>query len=92
MPFYDYNCLSCQHTFEEFLSIAQRKKPESKPCPMCGEIKIKQMVTSPNVSVDSQMDIHKAKGGFKEAMMKVSEAPGIKGSKRSRELKDRYNL
>jgi hypothetical protein len=38
------------------------------------------------------MDIHKAKGGFKDAMQRVADAPGIKGSRRAKELKDKYNL
>lgn len=38
------------------------------------------------------MDIRKAKGGFKDAMQKVCEAPGIKGSRREKQLKDRYGL
>jgi len=93
MPFYDYKCLACQNVFEEFLLIKQRKKPETKPCPNCGEKRVQQVImSSPNVGVDFGMDIHKAKGGFKDAMQRVTEAPGIKGSRRAKELKDKYNL
>ena len=93
MPYYDYKCLACQESFEEFLPIKQRKKPETKPCPKCGEKRVQQVIiTSPNVGVDFGMDIHKAKGGFKDAMQRVADAPGIKGSRRAKELKDKYNL
>jgi len=93
MPFYDYKCLSCQHAFEEFLPMKQRKKPETKPCTKCGEKRVQQViVSSPNIGVDYSMDVHKAKGGFRDAMQRVADAPGIKGSKRAKELKDRYNL
>jgi hypothetical protein len=50
------------------------------------------IISSPNVGVDFGMDIHKAKGGFKDAMQRVADAPGIKGSRRAKELKDKYNL
>ena len=93
MPFYDYKCLACQDVFEEFLSIKQRKKPETKPCPKCGEKRVQQIiVSSPNVGVDFSMDIHNPKSDFKDAMRRVSDAPGIKGSKRAKDLKDRFNL
>jgi putative FmdB family regulatory protein len=93
MPYYEYKCLSCQECFEEFNEIQKRKKPESKPCPKCGASRVKQVIlTSPNIGTDSNIDIHKATGGFKAAMQKVVDSPGIKGSKRATELKDRYNL
>jgi putative FmdB family regulatory protein len=93
MPYYDYKCYSCEHVFEEFLKMSERTKPEKKPCPACGEKKVKQAIlTSPNVGIDFTVDIHKAKGGFKDAMQRVCEAPGIKNSKRAKQLKDRYGL
>ena len=93
MPFYDYKCSACQGVFELFLPMKQRKKPEVQPCPKCGEKRVQQIIlSSPNVGVDLGMDIHKAKGGFKDAMQRVADAPGIKGSKRAKDLKDRFNL
>jgi hypothetical protein len=38
------------------------------------------------------VDIHKPKSDFKDAMRRVAEAPGVKGSKRAKDLKDRFNL
>ena len=32
MPYYDYKCQSCGNEFEEFLPMADRKKPEETPC------------------------------------------------------------
>lgn len=93
MPTYEYRCNACQETFEEFLPLAKRKTPEKKACPCCGEKRVKQVVlSSPSVGVDLGKDIHKATGGFKDAMQKVCDAPGIKNSKRASELKARYNL
>ena len=93
MPTYEYKCSSCEYVFEDFLPIAKRTKPTKAPCPSCGEKKVKQaFITLPNIGVDMGVDIHKAKGGFKDAMQRVCSAPGIKGSRREKELKDRYNL
>ena len=44
MPFYDYKCEKCEHTWEEMLKIKDHKKPEKKPCPKCGEKKVKQII------------------------------------------------
>jgi putative FmdB family regulatory protein len=93
MPTYSYRCQACQHLFEDFLPIKKRKIPETKPCPECGEKRIIQaIIYAPNITIDGSVDIHKATGGFKDAMQKVCEAPGIKGSKRAEDLKSRYNL
>lgn len=93
MPNYEYKCMNCENVFEHFSLIKDRSKPEKKPCTICGEKKIKQVIlTVPFMQMDSRNDIHSAKGGFKDAMQRVTEAPGIKGSKRAKELKERYNL
>lgn len=93
MPNYEYKCFSCEHVFEEFLPIAKRSSPEKKACPSCGEKKVKQVILScPNIAGEYGKDIHSAKGGFKDAMQRVCNAPGIKGSKKEKELKNRYGL
>ena len=37
MPTYDFKCSKCEHIFEKRLSIADRKLPETQPCPECKE-------------------------------------------------------
>ena len=95
MPFYDYKCEKCEHVFEEMLAMKDRKKPERKNCPTCGEKGcVKQSITGVSgVAVDSAMRIDgNAKGGMKDAIAKICEAPGIKGSKRETYLKTRWGL
>lgn len=41
MPIYTYQCSECEHHFEKFLKMDNRKQPEGEPCPNCG----KQAVT-----------------------------------------------
>jgi putative FmdB family regulatory protein len=44
MPLYDYFCSSCNSTWDEFHSIANRKTPEILPCPKCNLIGTKQTI------------------------------------------------
>ena len=95
MPFYDYKCSKCEHRFEEFLKISERKKPERAKCPACGDSKcVSQYISGVGgVGIDANHRIDgNAKGGFKEAMQKVIESPGIKGSKREQYYKTRWGL
>lgn len=95
MPFYDYKCDKCEHSFEEFLALKDRKKPERKKCPSCGEKGcVKQFISGiGGVGVDSNHRIDgNAKGGFRDVMQKVAAAPGIKGSRREQYLKTRYGI
>jgi len=39
MPTYNYICKSCEYTFEMFLSVENRRKPEETSCPNCGKRK-----------------------------------------------------
>lgn len=39
MPFYDYKCSKCNHTFTEFKKIDNRLVPCDAPCPHCKEEK-----------------------------------------------------
>ena len=95
MPYYDYRCDKCQHTFEEFLPMKSRKKPEKKNCPACGEAKsVKQFITGVGgIGIDANHRIDgDAKGAFKDIMAKVSQSAGIKGSKREAWYNTRYGL
>lgn len=95
MPNYDYICSKCSHTFEEFLSISQRKKPEKQPCPNCKEkntisqtiLRVPGMAIDKNHRVDGD-----AKGGFRDVMQKIISNPSIKGTKAERYYKNRYGL
>jgi putative FmdB family regulatory protein len=53
MPFYDYECDSCDNTFEEQLVIADRKIPVGKLCEQCGEGKIHQKIGVPLFAYDN---------------------------------------
>ena len=35
MPLYDFQCESCDHTYEQFRTIAEMDKPLKQACPSC---------------------------------------------------------
>ena len=35
MPLYDFECEKCNHSFEQFLTIAEMDKPLKESCPSC---------------------------------------------------------
>ncbi len=41
MPTYDYECNTCNHTFELFQSITAK---HIRKCPECGELKVKRLI------------------------------------------------
>ena len=95
MPFYDYKCAKCDDVFEEFLPLKDRKKPERAACPKCGEKgSVKQHISGvAGVAMDANHRIDgNAKGGFRDVMRKVVEAPGIKNSRRANYYKTRWGL
>jgi len=46
MPFYDYNCLSCDHTFEVMHKLSD---PAPAACPSCGDEKLEKAVSAPAI-------------------------------------------
>lgn len=46
MPFYEYECQSCEHYFRDFLKMSEHDKPTKEPCPECGKEQIKQVYTT----------------------------------------------
>lgn len=44
MPFYQYECDSCEHSFEE---LQKMKDPFLKQCPKCGDKKLRKLFGVP---------------------------------------------
>jgi len=75
MPIYEYRCTSCENTFEDFLKIAERKRPCKKPCPKCGKKTIEQFVSSaPAICDPVRVGARKMDGGFRDVIKKIKKA------------------
>lgn len=46
MPYYEYICEECSHQFSLMKKIDERYEPESEPCPNCGKISVKKLISS----------------------------------------------
>jgi putative FmdB family regulatory protein len=46
MPFFDYQCLSCDHTFEV---MQKASDPAPEACPSCHEGKLKKLLSAPAI-------------------------------------------
>jgi putative FmdB family regulatory protein len=94
MPTYEYQCKACEHIFEEFLPLKDRKNPEKSPCPECGEKQVKhEIISLPGTAVDTAHRIDgKATGGFRDVMQRISGSQGIKGTHAEKYFKNRYGL
>ncbi len=69
MPTYDYKCDKCQHTFEEYRSIAERDAPCRLPCPHCScESVVRDYNSAPAAAVDMTLS---PGTDFKNVMEKV---------------------
>ena len=52
MPFYDYECDSCDNVFEEQHTIANRKVPEGR-CMECNDGNVRQVIGVPLFAYDN---------------------------------------
>jgi putative FmdB family regulatory protein len=78
MPTYDYLCTSCQHAFEEIVTLAEKEQfTVVTPCPMCGKKKLKQTPGAPMFIYDRGKSIYKRAGdGWKEVQDKIKRGQG----------------
>ena len=79
MPYYDYHCVNCTETFEQFRKISERDEPTV--CPVCGEGHLlNRNVGSPLVAYSVTVPGSYGRNvpdGFKEVLKRIhSRAPG----------------
>jgi putative FmdB family regulatory protein len=97
MPTYEYECRECNHQFESFAWVEDRKKPEKEPCKICGgkSIKLGYISTNgsaPTMRIDDNHRIDRPHnvGGFADAMERVCQSPAVKGTKYEKELRAKH--
>ena len=93
MPEYTYRCSACEHTWEEFRTMAAYKAPCDEPCPECEEMKVNKAVDGiSSIKVDTNKDCRIAKnlpGEFRERMNTIADGLPKSSGVKSRML-DQY--
>lgn len=79
MPNYDYQCIKCGHTFEQFQRMDDRDLPTKEPCSECGETSsIEIKIGCPSIGDSVRLGLTKPDGGMKEVLDKIQKATGQK--------------
>ena len=103
MPWYDYQCRSCEHEFTESLMMVDRDKPTRRKCPDCGRKTVSKLIGNVMTADSVVIGTTKPDESFKEVIARINEGQNIKGTRyelqdrmsgRSKNLKhlDRYGI
>lgn len=74
MPTYNFKCTSCENSWDCFLSMNERDKPLSEPCPKCKKQTVERewMGAELSIASDATLTPNKATGGrWNELMSKM---------------------
>ncbi|MDP7368033.1 MAG: zinc ribbon domain-containing protein [Candidatus Pacebacteria bacterium] len=74
MPYYDYHCMACSHTFEMNMRISERKKPTEEPCPECSKSEIIQQLATPYHGDPWHFAGKKPDEGFKDRLKEIKKS------------------
>tara|TARA_R100000458_G_C8025892_1_gene83562 strand:- start:68 stop:361 length:294 start_codon:yes stop_codon:yes gene_type:complete len=95
MPNYEYACKECKEVWEEMRKVADCLVPTNKKCPHCNAKKgsvYRHFSSAPSMKMDANMDLSKPhnRGGFQDAMRRIADSPGVKGTKYADKLKEKH--
>ena len=80
MPIYSFRCDGCGHQFDQSCTMANRKEPETKPCPNCkvaGAVERDYSGKAPTIGDPVRMGHIRPDNGFKEVIQKINQnVPG----------------
>ena len=71
MPYYDYQCISCEHEFEVCMKISERNVPTQEPCPECSEREVKHKLATPYVGDAWHHARKKPDEGFRDRLREI---------------------
>ena len=82
MPFYDYKCKECGHTWDEFQTVDARNVPRYNPCPECGSSgDISLVIGKVNVGDPIQLGVKKPPRDVQERLVQISRDSGGDGGR-----------
>jgi putative FmdB family regulatory protein len=72
MPYYQYQCKTCEHTFERKLHMEDLHGPEHEPCPECGGAKtVTNLVGGPSFGDPVRLGITRPDEGFRDVLREI---------------------
>ena len=77
MPIYEFNCESCDHTFEVLLGVSKRDTPLDESCPECSENSIKRTMGIFQSGADATVTVDKMCPGFSKRMDNIKKGAMI---------------
>ena len=82
MPFYDYKCKECGHTWDEQQTVDARNVPRYSPCPECGSSEdIILVIGKVNVGDPIQLGVKKPPRDVQERLAQISRDAGGDGGR-----------
>ena len=88
MPLYSYYCKACEHEFNEWSAMDDRKLPESEPCPECKAMKVTQDLSHSSIGDPMKLGIIRPERAFTERMKEIKKNAGPKAKGQSRWTND----
>ena len=88
MPYYDYKCKTCEHTWEEQHTIDSRNVPRYNPCPECGTSdNIILLMSAPSIGDPVALGVRRPNSAFRDRLRQIENNHSKPGGQR---LKSRY--
>lgn len=79
MPYYNYECQSCNHTFELLLKISEKDKPLQENCEICGRMEIIKICDSPMICDPVRIGVIKPPKDVTKRIEKIKNDAELKG-------------
>ncbi len=73
MPYYDYQCKSCEYEFEVCMKISERNIPTEEPCPKCSEREVIHKLATPFIGDPWHHAGKKPDEGFKDRLKEIKK-------------------